>query len=311
MSHKATNWLAELDPKRLSNSEFRILFVLCDCHNPSRGCFPEQAYISDRTGRGSSSVNAALSGLEEKGLISRTRRHNSKTKQRESTHYILGFELGASQKPTPNNGDGLRGSKREQAEKPTPNSGDGAISGFSAEPSPVFGQSHLLKTGVTIKEEPVIEPVKNQVCSAGADPHTKIGFSETGEVADAFDEFWEIHPRPVQQVKTREAFFAAIGAGADAMAIIDGARTYASEQEGNDPKFVKTSALWLTDKRWADHKPRRSGKDGSREGTARLWPDIILTDGFVPDSAINTCIRAYIIGLGLMTDQQLTERGFA
>jgi Helix-turn-helix domain len=174
--------MAELDPKRLNNSEFRILFVLCDCHNVSRGCFPEQAYISDRTGRGSSSVNAALSDLEEKGMISRTRRHNSKTKQRESTHDILAFEMGASQKPTPN-------------------SGDGAISGFSAEPSPVFGQSHLPKTGVTIKEEPVNEPVMNQVCPADADPHTKTGFSETGEIAGAFDEFWEIHPRPVPRLK--------------------------------------------------------------------------------------------------------------
>ena len=154
---------------------------------------------------------------------------------------------------------------------------------------------------------------KEKLTSCAADAaHTKIGFSETGEVADAFDEFWEAHPRPVQQVKTREAFYAAIGAGADARSIISGARAYADEQSGNDPKFVKTSALWLTDKRWADHKPKRSsGKDGSREGTARLWADIILTDGYVPDNAINTGMRADIIALGLMTDQQLSERGFA
>ncbi|WP_160115937.1 helix-turn-helix domain-containing protein [Candidatus Halocynthiibacter alkanivorans] len=292
MSHKATNWLAELDPQQVSNSEFRILFVLCDCHNPAKGCFPKQAYISDRAGRGASSVNAALTGLEEKGLIRRIRRHNSKTKQRESTHYTLGFEFGTPQEPTPN-------------------SGDGAISGFSAEPSSVSSQSQLLKTGVTIKEEPVNEPVMNQVCSAGADPQTKTVFSETGEVADAFDEFREAHPRLVDIQKTRAAFFAAVVAGTSPTEIVAGAHSYAKEQEGSDPKFVKSSALWLKDKRWADHKPKRSGKEGSREDTARFWAGIILTDGFVPDNAINTGMRADIIALRLMTDQQLTGRGFA
>ena len=154
MSHKATNWLADIPPKELTNAEFRILFVLCDCHNPSAGCFPKQSYIMSKTGRGNSSVNDALAGLEGKGFIRREQRTNPKTGKREATHYILGFEMDGPQEPTPNSGDGGKGPKPEQSGAPTPNSGDGSISGFSADPSPVFGQNHLRKTGVVYKEEP-------------------------------------------------------------------------------------------------------------------------------------------------------------
>lgn len=45
MSHKATNWLARLEARQISASEFRGLFHLCDCHNPSQGRFPTQAYL--------------------------------------------------------------------------------------------------------------------------------------------------------------------------------------------------------------------------------------------------------------------------
>lgn len=44
MSHKATHWLASLDPTDMTHGEFRVLFHLCDCHNPSQGCFPSQVY---------------------------------------------------------------------------------------------------------------------------------------------------------------------------------------------------------------------------------------------------------------------------
>lgn len=151
MSHKATHWLADLDPKCMTNAEFRVLFVLCDCHNPSQGCFPKQEYLMAKTGRGNSSVNAALSGLEDKGLISRDRRKSAKTGKQENTRYILGFDLEVPQCPSPDSGDGKRKTKAEHPKAPSPNSGGGTDSGFQVDPTPVFGPSRLLKTGVVYK----------------------------------------------------------------------------------------------------------------------------------------------------------------
>ena len=147
MSHKATNWLAEIEPPRLSASEFRVLFHLCDCHNASAGCFPSQAYLIDRTGASNGTVNNALNALEQKGLIQRHRSRDGKTKRQRPTRYILGFEITKPQEPSPISGDG-------NSSDPSPISGGGAVSNSGADPSPISGPTRLQPTGE--------EPVSNQ-----------------------------------------------------------------------------------------------------------------------------------------------------
>ena len=152
MSHKATNWLSDLAPTLLGNAEFRVLFHLCDCHNPARGCFPTQAYLLDACGVSNGTLNNALNSLEEKGLIQRHKERDGKTRRQKPTHYILGFEIDRSQGPTPETGDG-------KPPKPTPETGDGSDSNFNPEPTPISSQSRLQPTGeVTCKgtsKEPV------------------------------------------------------------------------------------------------------------------------------------------------------------
>ncbi len=253
MSHKATHWLADLDPTRLNNAEFRILFVLCDCHNPSQGCFPKQEYLMTKTGRGSSSVNAALNGLEEKGLIRRDRRKSAKTGRREATHYILGFEMERPQKPTPNSGDGKRKTKVEQTASPTPNSGDGSISGFQADPSPVFGPFHLLKTGVGhIKEEPVKEPVK-EPCAADA-AHQDFDFGSF------FDRVWRASPRPDSWPETEAAVQALIEAGERPEDIIAATEAYGARVAGYDAQRVHYSQNFFAQGAWKRHVPKVTPK---------------------------------------------------
>jgi len=155
MSHRATNWLSSLPADALGSSEFRILFHLCDCHNPARGCFPTQAYLINVTGVSNGTLNNALAALEEKGLIKRHSERDRKTKRQKPTRYTLGFEMGESGEPTPETGDG-------NGPEPTPETGDGADSRKRAKPSPTFGKSRLQWAG----EKPVKEPVKNRA-SAG------------------------------------------------------------------------------------------------------------------------------------------------
>lgn len=139
MSHKATNWLASLDAALLGPSEFRIMFHLCDCHNPSAGCFPTQAYLLRMTGVSNGTLNNALNSLEQSGLIQRHRERDGKSRRQKPTRYILGFEI-------------------DEAQKPSPENGVGAVSNSGAEPSPKKGKSRLQPTG----EKPVKEPVINQ-----------------------------------------------------------------------------------------------------------------------------------------------------
>lgn len=152
MSHKATQWLASLDAQSVNSGMFRVLFHLCDCHNPSDGCFPSQKYLANATGLSNGGLNNALKSLEQTGLISRHRRVDQKTRKQRPTRYLLAFEKGFSlSKPTPESGDG-------NCRKPTPESGDGSDSTLGPIPSPLSGQSRLHSTG----DKPVREPVKNQ-----------------------------------------------------------------------------------------------------------------------------------------------------
>ena len=147
MSHKATSWLADLDPGLVSASEFRVLFHLCDCHNPAKGCFPSQEYLRKHAAVSNGTVNNALNSLEEKGLLERVKRFDEKTRRQLSTHYILGFEIEAQQHPTPK-------------------IGDGAVSNSGAEPTPEKSQSRLQPVG----DKPVKEPVKKHAREEGAKP---------------------------------------------------------------------------------------------------------------------------------------------
>ncbi|WP_298494533.1 helix-turn-helix domain-containing protein [uncultured Maritimibacter sp.] len=151
MSHKATTWLAGMSGAELSNSEFRVLFHLCDCHNPSAGCFPTQAYLRDATGVSNGTLNNALNALEERGLLRREKCWDEGSKKQLPTRYILGFELESAQVPSPKSGDGYRG-------EPSPKTGDGAVSKKRGEPSPKNRGSRLQPTGEGTCKEPVRNP---------------------------------------------------------------------------------------------------------------------------------------------------------
>jgi hypothetical protein len=169
VSHKATNWLSDIDPALLSASEFRVLFYLCDCHNASAGCFPSQAYLRERAAVSNGTVNNVLNSLETKGLIQRHQSRDGRTKRQCPTRYILGFEMGKPQEPTPDTGDGNGGKsgggsaakKPRKPGKPSPETGVGADSNLRGDPTPISGATRLQPTGE--------EPVSNQeITSAGA-----------------------------------------------------------------------------------------------------------------------------------------------
>ncbi|MBK0020944.1 helix-turn-helix domain-containing protein [Ochrobactrum sp. S46] len=94
MSHAATKWAFDQPElhRDMKPSEWAVLMVLADCHNPINGCFPSQDHICSKTNLTERAVRDQLSRLRERGLINwDIHRENGK---RGSNRYALSFETG-------------------------------------------------------------------------------------------------------------------------------------------------------------------------------------------------------------------------
>jgi len=92
VSHAATKWAFDQPElhRDMKPSEWAVLMVLADCHNPVNGCFPSQDYICSKTNLGERAVRDQLAHLRERELIAwDAARENGK---RGSNRYRLGFE---------------------------------------------------------------------------------------------------------------------------------------------------------------------------------------------------------------------------
>jgi hypothetical protein len=197
MSHKATVWA--IQQRGLKPATKIVLWFLCDRHNPDFGCFPTQARLADDAEMSISALNEHLAKLETLRLIHRVRVHDPRTHKRQATRYILGFEDGFPQKPTPEIGHGLCGTEEERHPEPTPETGDRAISGFSVKPSPDFAQSHLRNPETNLVREPLSKPVKEEEDAAARDSDFDRFFAELlgalGFAADAsLPAWWQGEP---------------------------------------------------------------------------------------------------------------------
>lgn len=150
MSHEATHWLSNLAADQLSASEFRVLFHLCDCHNPANGCFPTQAYLKDRANVSNGTLNNALRALEEKGIIRRQKRYDNVQKRSLPTRYLLGYEFDENQ--TPKNGARTR-----------------PDSNLDHEQTPIETTTRLQPTGDITSKETGKEPVRERSHASAAD----------------------------------------------------------------------------------------------------------------------------------------------
>lgn len=162
MSHKASHWLADISPALLKDSDFRVMFHLCDAHNSKRSadtaCFPSQETLREATGLSNGGLNNALNRLEQAGLMRRRRTRNADG-TKGPTYYILGCDVSDIQ-PSPESGDGAKPEHSSDidpdsvVDKPVDNSA--TISTLGAEPSPHRGSNQLHARG----DKPVKEPVK-------------------------------------------------------------------------------------------------------------------------------------------------------
>jgi hypothetical protein len=93
VSHAATKWAFDQPElhRDMKPSEWAVLMVLADCHNPVNGCFPSQDYICSKTNLGERAVRDQLTHLKARGLI--VWDATFEDGKRASNRYHLSFEV--------------------------------------------------------------------------------------------------------------------------------------------------------------------------------------------------------------------------
>lgn len=115
-------------------------------------------------------------------------------------------------------------------------------------------------TGVGTTRTPPVQDVHTGVGTTCTQNKTqKNKTQEQAAIDDRFDEFWAVYPKR-QGKKPAQLAWAKALKTTDADTIIAGAKTYAAEVAGKDPKFTKYAQGWLTAERWTDEpdKPQLS-----------------------------------------------------
>lgn len=280
MSHKATYWLATLDPDLVKAGAFRVLFHLCDYHNdersPEAACFPAQETLMKKTNLSNGGLNNCLTSLEEAGVLRRIRGTAPNTSTRR-TYYILGCDFDADTTQTPKNGDSANSSGVEAGEKLTP---------LSGQANSTLEGGKLQPTG----DYPVKEP--KRIVSSGDD-----------DEIDFYSQFLEAHPRPRETSAAETLFQEIVDGGFDPLVLIDAARAYgvrvASWSEGFRDK-VQFSDNWLADsEKWERHKIIQPAER----------PNLICGVSEVTIKAIQDGKRALCSSVTGTTARQLVEAG--
>jgi hypothetical protein len=67
-----------------------------------------------------------------------------------------------------------------------------------------------------------------------------------------FAEFWDAYPKRVAKQAAEKAWAKALQSGVDAIRLVEGARRYAAQRDGQDPRYTKHPATWLSSGCWDD-----------------------------------------------------------
>lgn len=317
MSHAATNWA--IQQRGLKPATKIVLWHLCDRHNPDFGCFPTQARLAEDAEMSISSLNEHLAKLEALGLIRRIRCHDHRTKRRQATRYMLGFEAHGPQNPLPELGDGSSETDGEHHREPCPDIGDGAISGFWAIPSPENGQSQLQNPETNLVREPLSKPVKEEEDAAARNADFDRFFTELAsalgfEPNAPLPAWWQGWPAR-QHV---QRWIDDLGMSQDRILDVARESREAHPSPPDGPKALD-QAMERAVRREAQPaanslKAKRSSKAQckplpSPDETAAFYAAKVNSDEYLPQNMISTATCGLMLERGLVTLERLQTRG--
>jgi hypothetical protein len=315
MSHAATNWA--IQQRGLKPATKIVLWHLCDRHNPDFGCFPTQVRLAEDAEMSISSLNDHLKKLEALGLIRRIQCQDHRTKRRQATRYILGFEMADPQEPIPEIGDGQDSADWERVAEPCSEFGDGANSEFEAGPSPKNRQSHLRNSETNHVREPLSKPVKEEEDAQAREIVDEeffgsllaaLGFDPDGPLPG----WWQGLP-PREHVRRWQTDL-----GLTEKDILEAAA--ASRQEHPEPpdgpkgldRIMQRAAQRKADEKSRGRRKAQKPAKPERQRISDLpafYADWVNSEKYLPPSAISNGMRDQMLARGLVTPEQLRERG--
>lgn len=117
---------------------------------------------------------------------------------------------------------------------------------------------------------------KEQQTSCAAEPAPKLDDCSD----DLLREFERVFPKLGTAQATRKAISKALADGATPAQILDAARAYATEQQGNDPKYIRRSERFFADEFWRAYIPaQKSTPSAEAAAFSEQWGKTIREVG--------------------------------
>lgn len=230
MSHAATKWAFD-QPEIHSDmkpSEWAVLVVLADCHNPVNGCFPSQDYICRRTNLGERAVRDQLTRLRERGLIDwDCARENGR---RGSNRYRLSFEPDFQ-----------------------PAKSAGSSTGEIVQEQPADSDSFNRQN---LPPNPVREPVREPLSAQAREKEPDVGIEDRKATERAFERAFRAWPTSIGDSRP-DALKAWTGLSADERLLAGSeAERYVAAAKATGRSHICSHAVYLRERRWEGLAPR-------------------------------------------------------
>lgn len=231
MSNEAITWAFKQEG--LTMTEKFVLIALADYANEAHMCFPAHDKTAKRVAASKSTVQRAVKGLEDKGLlrvVSWHRPNGSTTSNRYQLRVGGQFDHGGSHPDT------------------------GA--GYADDQGAMVTSDHP----ITPSSYPPVEPPGKNSSSPGGDG---------GRYSADFLAWWDHYPRKQDKGAAYRAFQKIRDTPLEAL--IEGADRY-TQDPNREPRFTKHAATWLRARAWEDETPlpARNTKPTSRDRLAQI-----------------------------------------
>lgn len=342
MSHDATNWA--IQQRGLKPTTKIVLWHLCDRFNPDYGCFPSQVRLAHDCEIGRATLNRHLDDLEVRGLIRRIRHVDLRTGQHRPTRYLLSFEpcftppgpggenpqeTGGDAPfdpdiPCPNLGHGTNSEKtrsdnglaQEISQTPCPDLEHGPVSHFDAIPCLKNSDSRVSNWDTNLVREPLSKPVKEEEDAQARDSDFDYFFAEListlGLDPVALPGWWQGWPPRLHIQRWRTEL--GLTEAEIIMAAMDTRHDHPEPPDGPKAldRAMQRAAQRKTDDAGRKRRKRKTDQTPAAKTIVDLpvfYAEIINSDRYLPVSAINNTMRDAMLGRGLVTPEQLRERG--
>ncbi|GAA2171123.1 hypothetical protein GCM10009846_03870 [Agrococcus versicolor] len=213
----------------ISPAAHHVLLALAEFADKHGLCFPSQATLAAKTGRGERTVRRALHELEEAGLIKRSRRRRMDGSRTSDEFRLL---LGAEVTVQPGNDSAQAANQSEQAANQSEQ---------AANESRSCGLAGRARR--TRQRNPSENPPENP-----------------SRIDTAFAAFTDAYPAQAHDgsADAWPAFARAARSGVDLELITEGAHAYAQSRANEDPKFTQGMQRWLSSRGWERTYPTQT-----------------------------------------------------